>query len=193
MICFKAGIVQLVERLLARQKAWVRIPLQKVSECSAAWPARPFRERKVGGSNPLTPTILKQVHSSAAERRSYTARLREFESLWTYQKHGRLAQSGEHLLCKQRVAGSIPAVSTILHLGVAQHGQSPRPGTGKPQVQILPPRPFCVRLYTVGSRFRDDRADRDKQNKRRHSGCFLVKGGVYPRRPAMIIVDMSVA
>jgi len=31
------------------------------------------------------------------------------------------------------------------------------------------------------------------RNKRRHSGRFLVKGGVYLRRPAMIVIYMSVA
>jgi hypothetical protein len=34
---------------------------------------------------------------------------------------GRVAQLGEHLLCKQGVTGSIPVTSTILQLG--KHGE----------------------------------------------------------------------
>ena len=40
------------------------------------------------------------------------------------------------------IGGSIPSrVATNKYLGVAQSGQSTRPGTGMPEVRILPPRP----------------------------------------------------
>ncbi len=44
---------------------------------------------------------------------------------WNYR--GRVAQLGEHLLCKQGVAGSIPATSTNFFLIAKDLEKSPRP------------------------------------------------------------------
>ena len=63
-----------------------------------------------------------------------------------------VAQTAEQLPCKQRVAGSMPAVGSSFPVcgSVAQSGQSPWFGTRMPQVQILPPRPLFADVTQVG-------------------------------------------
>src|SRR4051794_5112665 len=52
---------------------------------------------------------------------------------------GTVAQLGEQLPCKEKVAGSSPVGFHLQHRGVAQSGKSKRFGSARPGVQSLYP------------------------------------------------------
>ena len=83
-------------------------------------------KQRVNGSIPFTSTILKDVkqtlwgYSSAGRASALQAEGQRFDPVYLHHLNdvklsscGGIAQLGEHLLCKQRVNGSIPFTSTI--------------------------------------------------------------------------------
>ena len=118
------------------QDRWPSGPRQRL--------AKPWSRKRPAGSNPARSAIFFDIRipGRLAQRQS-TVLIRRVSVV---RPHGRLpvfgvcfrggvAQPGEQLLCKQKVAGSIPVTSTIFSL-VSSRGLGHRPFTAGTRVRI---------------------------------------------------------
>ena len=121
--CQSGGIAQLGEHLLCKQRVNGSIPFTSTITDNTCGGIAQLGEhllckQRVNGSIPFTSTITQYLwgYSSAGRASALQAEGQRFDPVYLHHHCntcGGIAQLGEHLLCKQRVNGSIPFTSTI--------------------------------------------------------------------------------
>ena len=126
---FIATLAQLVEHLTCNEDVVGSIPTGGsifVSGYSAVWLVHSLWERRVTGSNPVIPTtcphrLVRSGHRvfipATGVRISvwmpfFYINVYVYKCVYTYNTIGDVAQLEEHLICIQKVVGSIPSIST---------------------------------------------------------------------------------